>query len=141
VKKYVKSGLNYNEAIMAAFEKETTYFTKLVKRNLQDENKSAMDEDLSERAEHPTFFEHMLNNVDCGSLTKKELISQLVRNTQRFLELEKYAKNDTMLKKIEAKVKKYTKCGLNYNEALTAVFEKETAYFSTLLKRNLKDEE
>jgi hypothetical protein len=140
VKKYVKTGLNYNEAISTVFEKETTYFTKLVKRNLSDEDKSAMDEDLSESEEHPTFFEHMLNNMDYGSLTEKELISQLVRNTQRFLALEKYAKNDTMLKKIKAKVKKYTKCGLKYNEALTTVFEKETAYFCKLLMRNLEDD-
>lgn len=105
-------------------------------------DESNLDEDMSESEDQVTFFEHMLKNVEnWESLTEKEIIHQLARSTQWFMELKKLAKNDTMLEKIVNKVNKYTQLGLKYDKAMLTVFEKDTAYFNKLITRISEEEE
>jgi hypothetical protein len=105
-------------------------------------NESDMDQELSENEEPSTFFEHMLKNMEnLDNLTENELLSQLAGSTLWFLELEKLAQSSSMLKKIEKKVQKYSTHGLNYNEAVLTVIEKEKAYFSKLVSRISADGE
>jgi hypothetical protein len=101
------------------------------------------DEDVSESEEdEPSFFGHIMENLpNLDSLTQEDIIEQLVKNTQVILELQKLAKNDTMLAKIVNKVKKYTKLGLKYDDAMMVVFEKETPYFNNLYSRIYQNEE
>jgi hypothetical protein len=104
----------------------------------ENEYEGTESEDEASESENvqSSFFDHLLKEILHGeNYTKKKLITLMADNTQLFLELKKLAKNDSMLKKIERKVDKYTRHGLNYNEAISTVLENEAAYFNKLLAR------
>ena len=106
------------------------------------ENESNMGEDMPENEEWPTFFEHLLKNINSWEdLSDKELTRVLAATTHWFMDLKCLSKNDAMYKKIVRKTKKYEKNGLKTHEAMMAVFEKEMPYFDKLTKRTLEDKE